>query len=423
MARPRKQPQTTTVAVDLTPLLPGGLNGGLRIAIFALLQQIRILHPRRFKFLFLSSTAAHHEIKEYEQDGDKTLCIIDRGNPAGRATPIVAGNRSKNRFYRDFGVDLFYCPFGDIRHAPSEYGVIAWVADVLHRDYPQTLGISEMNWREGYYCLLRNGADAIQVNSKFTSESLVRHYGIEPADTFVTYLAPRQLMANRTLGVVKPYFLYPANFWVHKNHETLLVAYAHYLSEANDSAWELRLTGSPDARMIYLQTICDSLGLRSRVHFEGFLDNEQFSQLATGAAALVFPSLYEGFGMPIAEAMQLGLPVIASRSGSIPEVGGDVCHYVDAAKPLEIAEGMIAISSNPAYRNRLSSAGREQAKRFSLEDSARLLAAKLIEVAERRRDLRSRVGRLKNASYGRLRTAKLFAAERVQHLKAILSGA
>ena len=419
---PIGSPQQCTVAIDLTPLLPASMNKGLRIAIFSILEEIRTLYPDRFRFLFLTSTRMHHEVKKYERSGDQSLCIVDSGRPTHSDKPSVSKRRQVYRFYRDVGINVFYCPFGDIRRVPPGYGLVAWIADVLHRDYPGTLAKEEEDRREGYYSLLGDGADQIQVNSRYITESLVRHYGIDPNRTFITHLAPRKLAEKRSIPTGTPYFLYPANFWVHKNHETLLVAYAHYLQTARESAWDLRLTGSPDARMAHLQTVSVSLGLQDHVHFHGFLRTEQFSEIMSAASALVFPSLYEGFSMPVAEAMLLGLPVIASDSGSIPEIGGDACCYVNASKPLDIAKVMIRITADPVYRERLSTAGFEQAKRFSLAESATLLAEHLLEVAETRRNFRYCLVRWKNTVYSHLLGVKFSMVHYLRRLKAILSG-
>jgi glycosyltransferase involved in cell wall biosynthesis len=410
------------VAVDLTPLRPDGANGGHRIAIFSFLEEIHALFPGKFRFLYLTSTKSHHELKEFEKDKDESLCVLDLGSPETGPKPMVLSSRRALHFYRRAGVDVFYCPFGDMHRVPPEYPVISWIADVLHRDYPGRLTKQEEDWREAYYRLVTAGADRIQVNSQYTAGSLRRHYAVDPTHLFTTYLAPRRLDKSRISPHQTPYFFYPANFWAHKNHETLLVAYAHYLATTRAPAWNMQLTGNADARMDYLQEVTRALGLGNHVHFRGFLRTEEFSEVAAAASALVFPSLYEGFGMPIAEAMLLGLPVIASDSGSIPEVGGDACHYVRATNPLAIAEAMNRLATDSNYRERLSAQGSRQVKKFSLARSATLLAKQLLEVAATSRDFNYRLRRRKIVGYGRLLKAKNSVQQNIQRLKAILSG-
>ena len=391
-----------TVGVDLTSLLPGGANGGHKIAIISQLEELRRVCPGRFRFVFLTSTLTHEEVRTLEREGDQSLCILDLGTPVHAWNPKVSLPFPKLRFYRDFGVDLFYCPFGDIRRVPPGFPVVAWIADVLHRDYPQSISLETRDWREASYQLLANGADYIQANSRFTADRLGELYGIDQNRIFVTHLAPRRLPGEGAASDDMPYFLYPANFWMHKNHECLLIAYYHYLQAAGRAAWDLRMTGSPNRRMDYLQRLSQSLGIERRTHFSGFLDTRQFAEVASNASALVFPSLYEGFGMPVAEAMLLGIPIIASNAASIPEVGGNACRYVDARKPLELAEAMLRISTDPAYRAQLTAAGRERVKQFSATNSASVLGRRLFDAASRQRDWRYHLSRWKNTSNGLL---------------------
>jgi glycosyltransferase involved in cell wall biosynthesis len=94
---------------------------------------------------------------------------------------------------------------------------------------------------------------------------------------------------------------------------------------------------------------------------------ETLMYLLKGARGLVFPSLYEGFGLPVLEAMQMDCPVITSNSSSLPEVGGDAVHYVDPFDVHSIAEAIDLFSSDDAYINSLVEKGKLQAERFSPE--------------------------------------------------------
>ena len=93
--------------------------------------------------------------------------------------------------------------------------------------------------------------------------------------------------------------------------------------------------------------------------------------LYAGAACFVFPSLYEGFGLPVLEAMAAGTPVVASRAGAIPEVAGDAALLVDARHPGELAEGIEAVLTDGALRERLVARGRVRARAFTWEAVAR----------------------------------------------------
>lgn len=108
-------------------------------------------------------------------------------------------------------------------------------------------------------------------------------------------------------------------------------------------------------------------GLEKRVRILGYVDREWIPYLYESAYCTIFPSLYEGFGLPVLEAMTLGCPVVCSRSSSLPEVGGDAVEYVDPLDTDSIAGGMERLLNDRPYRDSLAVRGREQAKRFSME--------------------------------------------------------
>jgi glycosyltransferase involved in cell wall biosynthesis len=191
------------------------------------------------------------------------------------------------------------------------------------------------------------------------------------------------------------FFFYPANFWPHKNHEILLVAYQIYRHQAGSEAWDLVLTGSSDSRSDSIQQLAINLGIREHVIFKGHLPEKEFGRLFTKASALVFPSLYEGFGIPLVEAMRMGVPVLSSDIGSLREVVGDAALLVDPRKPLELAEAMRQVASSEELRTDLRTRGLKRAKAFSLEMEAGRLAAEFAKLASatKKRSWRERSGR------------------------------
>jgi glycosyltransferase involved in cell wall biosynthesis len=107
------------------------------------------------------------------------------------------------------------------------------------------------------------------------------------------------------------------------------------------------------------------------VRFTGYVADGDLPALLSGALAFVFPSLYEGFGLPVLEAMAAGAPVVAARAGSIPEVAGDAALLVDARAPHELASAIEAVLTDGALRERLVARGRARATLFEWNAVAR----------------------------------------------------
>lgn len=161
-----------------------------------------------------------------------------------------------------------------------------------------------------------------------------------------------------------PYFLYVGSHKVHKNLPRLLRAYA--VSGVRGSI-RLLMTGEPDKRM---SLDLKNLGLESEVTFIGFPDNEELSAFYRGALALLFPSLYEGFGLPPVEAMACGVPVLTSNVCSLPEIVGDAGIIVNPTDIEAIADGIRRLAESSSLVAELQQKGIDRARRFSWEKTA-----------------------------------------------------
>jgi glycosyltransferase involved in cell wall biosynthesis len=404
-----------TVAVDLTQLLPGGENGGLKIAVLNILEELRRVHPQEFRFVILTSTLNHEELKSMEREGDVRICVTRSQQMMKRDHAKVCSWLKRRLLLR--GVDVFYCPFGDIRRALSGRPVVAWITDVLHRDYPYSVSIDEMEARETYFRVLKSGADAIQVNSEFTAKRLQELYRIPREKTFITYLPPQSLERAPQKTAHRNYFLYPANFWVHKNHESLLVGFRHLVKTCTKVDWDLYLTGSPGEQMNSLRSLAKTLEIDGRVRFLGYLTPGEFSQVFASASALVFPSLYEGFGIPLVEAMRLGIPIVTGQFGSIPEVCGEACLYVDSRNPIELAAGLARVATDLKLRHKLAELGRQRAEHFPAREAAEILAKQLLKSLEQKRSWISPLKKWIVAGYGGWLRAFCGARYRYRRLK------
>jgi glycosyltransferase involved in cell wall biosynthesis len=173
------------------------------------------------------------------------------------------------------------------------------------------------------------------------------------------------------------YILYPANFWPHKNHAMLLTAFNMYRQANPHSVLKLLCTGAPGPRA---QDFCEAvrrMELSEWVIYPGYVNPNEYDSLLRSSFALVFPSLYEGFGIPVLEAMSAGVPVICSNVTSLPEVGGDAVLYFDPRRPGQIVDALIRLSEEPKLRNSLVTKGLQRARLF---ESAGRMAAQYIDV-------------------------------------------
>jgi hypothetical protein len=164
------------------------------------------------------------------------------------------------------------------------------------------------------------------------------------------------------------YMFYPANFWPHKNHRMLLAAYGIFLSRNPGEKIDLVLTGGLDELQDELKEAAKQMNLIKRVHFLGFLPQEKLIAVWQGCEFLIFPSLYEGFGIPVLEAMSIGKPIMCGNTTSLPEVAGNAALYFDPRMPEDIVRCMEKMVTDPDFRNELISRGYRRATMFRLED-------------------------------------------------------
>ncbi len=170
-------------------------------------------------------------------------------------------------------------------------------------------------------------------------------------------------------GITRPYVLYVGLWMKHKNLPRLLHAFR--LAREGGLTGQLvmtgdRTTGGEDIHVhAHREGVADSLVLPGRV------SDEELSVLYRHARTFVFPSLYEGFGLPPLEAMASGTPVVAARAGSLPEVLGDAALYTDPHSPRDIAAALLLLESDPQLRQQLRIRGFTRAKRFSWDTCGR----------------------------------------------------
>jgi len=346
--------------VDLEPLSPGGENGGIKPSLRELFRYLGAQKEQPFEFVYLSRAHLSQEVqREWMRPSDQHRLVEE-------SAPDIALTE---------GCDLVFASFGMTRWACAGIPTVLLVVDTLHRDFPESISGEECRYREECFRAATTQVDLFHVISDYTGKRLSQHYGISPEAIVRTHLAIHRRLISGSVAPPNPqssrspYFFYPANAWAHKNHKTLLVAYALYRHEARQAGepvWRLVFTGNDDAAMQEVQALVRTLSLAEHVEFRGYVDEATLAQIWAGADALVFPSLHEGFGIPLLEAMEHGVPILANNATAIPEVAGDAAHLVDARSPERLANAMRQISNDDALRTALVERGRARLAEFSL---------------------------------------------------------
>ena len=174
-----------------------------------------------------------------------------------------------------------------------------------------------------------------------------------------------------------PYFLYIGRHDPYKNISRLIDAFANLKSSHEYQLW---LSGPSDLRYTpALKKQVQELGITDQVKFLDYVPYDDLPKIISGAIALVFPSLWEGFGLPVLEAMACGTPVITSNLSSLPEVAGDAAILIDPYRVEEITDAMQAIANDSGLRSYLSQLGLQRATQFSWEKTGR----ETVEVLQR----------------------------------------
>jgi glycosyltransferase involved in cell wall biosynthesis len=218
-------------------------------------------------------------------------------------------------------------------------------------------------------------ARVVMTPTEFVRRAVIDRFAIDPERVAVVSAPlPRMDPATETaLEPDGPYFLYPAITNRHKNHRTLLEAFAKVAAERPEV--RLVLTGTPGNAEAEVTGAIARLDLRPRVIRGGRLADPAFERLLADAAALVYPSTYEGFGLPIVEAMAAGCPVIAAAATALPEVVGDAGVLVRPDDRDGWAAAMLRMLDDATLRTRLIDAGHDRVRAFTPAETTRRATA------------------------------------------------
>jgi glycosyltransferase involved in cell wall biosynthesis len=376
------------VAVDLTAFYGGGASGGLKPFVFRFLQWIAEARGGEFVFIYFTRSRLAAEVEGFRRAADWNICIAESDShppPDGSRPGFVWAPGAEANWFERWPADLLYTPWGFSAFSRPSLPSLNLVADTLHRDWPDLLPPAEVAQRELWFRQMLARADAVACISDFVRRQLQTHFAVPPEKLFVIHTAIQDRLfveapKSRTAPPGRPYFFYPANDWPHKNHRALLKAYADYRKRAGEGAWDLALSGHFAQADGWREQLA-ALGIGGRCRVLGYLDEAQFAAIFREAGALVFPSLYEGFGIPVLEAMALGVPVACSRVASLPEIAGEAALFFDPRRDGDISRSLEQIAGDADLRRHLVAEGLKRATIFSIAREAGRLADRFVALA------------------------------------------
>lgn len=276
-----------------------------------------------------------------------------------RLRAMAAATLAPGKLHAELGfqqLDAVHFPL-TVRVPPSDgTPTVVTALDVQQLVHPRLFSLAERAYRRLAYERSFKSARRVIAISEHVGHSLVERCGVEPERVRVVPLGVDHTRFRPGNEPREPFLLYPANRWPHKNHGRLLEAFA--LLRADRPELRLVLTGAGHA----------NTRPRPGVVVRGLVSQDELVRLYQTASALVHPSLYEGFGLPVLEAMACGCPVAAATSGALPEVCGGAARLFDPTSAEAIAEAVRDLLAQPEpYVER----GVARAARFTWDECAR----------------------------------------------------
>jgi glycosyltransferase involved in cell wall biosynthesis len=292
--------------------------------------------------------------------------LIDLGVEGRIGSPLSPVAISK-ALRRASAADGVFWSAGFVPPAACRLPVVLTVHDLTHLRFYTRLHTAYYNL---FFRPLYRRCAAIVCVSDYTRKEFLVWSGLPADRVHVVYNGVGRAYAENalTLGLPYQYILYPGNHRSYKNLDRLITAYAGSTLPAQGI--RLVMTGDPNpALMAHAQ----ALGVARHLHFMGRVEDADLPRLYKGALMVAFVSLYEGFGLPIVEAMASGVPVLTANVSAMPEVAGDAALIVDPCSVEAITGGLNALAGNEGLRNDLVAKGRARVTRFDWDRSAREL--------------------------------------------------
>ncbi|MBW4609167.1 MAG: glycosyltransferase family 4 protein [Hassallia sp. WJT32-NPBG1] len=255
------------------------------------------------------------------------------------------------------------------------------IYDLTFIKYPHYIDSVVQTYRERVkHCL--QWTDLVITISESSKKDIVEYLNVKPEKIYITSLASRyhpNYLCNENIPELKkqvnydfsqPYLVFVSTIEPRKNITAIISAF-NYLKKKYKIEHKLILIGKKGWNYEQIFTAIDNSPWKNEILHLDYLSDELVALFYSKADVFVYPSHYEGFGLPVLEAMTLGAPVVSSQTSSIPEVAGDAALLINPNEPIQLAEAILKVISDSQLRQQLIKKGKEQAKLFTWERTAK----------------------------------------------------
>ncbi|UKN02960.1 glycosyltransferase family 4 protein [Paracrocinitomix mangrovi] len=301
-------------------------------------------------------------------------------NPPTRTAVLIKYwfNISVPKALKKYKIDLFFSPDGFLS-LKTDIPQIGVMHDLNFEHYPNDLPGKYLRFYKKYFPQFAEKAIHLLTVSKYSKQDIIEQYDINPDKITVAYNGANDAfkpLSTEEVQSVKQkyssgvdYFVFVGALHARKNVPRLFEAFDLY-KKNSQSDFKLIVVGEKLWKDEALENAYSKMQFKGDVIFTGHLSLDELTKVVASAKSLVFPSYFEGFGIPVVEAMKAGCPVICSNKTSLPEVAGDAAILFDPFSVEDMANAMNEIDANEILRTELIAKGTEQAKKFNWDKTA-----------------------------------------------------
>lgn len=360
------------IALNTRFLLDGKMEG-FGWFTYEVCRRLTEMHPEHTFYLFFDRSYSEKFVF-----GENCIPVVLR--PPARH-PILFHfwfDYSVTYALKKFKIDLFFSPDGYLskRTNVPQVGVIH---DLNFEHFPQDLPKKHLNYYKKNFPKFAEIARDIITVSEFTKQDIITTYGVSPDKITVAWNGAADIFAPRGMDIDeqtrnkytdgKPYFLFVGALHPRKNLKRLIESYQLMLQDTHTDT-QLLIVGAPLWKNLPDVSATENPSIR----FTGRLNSEELAEVMSAAKALTFIPYFEGFGIPMVEAMKSGTPVMAANASCLPEIAGNAALFVNPFEIDSIKAGLIQMDHDEQLRKELIAVGLERAKLFSWDNTAKTIS-------------------------------------------------